>query len=96
MALTVGSYVWPGQAHAVAVAAVVALTAVNYAGIQKSARLPRAIVAVVLAVLAAVVRETAAPLSDAVRTAGADWLAPVVRVGSGRVGRRRARLPCSP
>ncbi len=55
MALTVGSYVWPSQAHAVAVAAVVALTAVNYAGIQKSAWLTRAIVAVVLAVLAAVV-----------------------------------------
>lgn len=55
VALTVGSYVRPGQAHAVAVAAVVALTAVNYAGVQKSARLPRVIVAVVLAVLAAVV-----------------------------------------
>ncbi|MEV0371565.1 APC family permease [Streptomyces sp. NPDC050636] len=54
MALTVGSYVWPGQAHTVAVAAVVALTAVNYAGVQKSAWLTRAIVAVVLAVLAAV------------------------------------------
>ncbi|ANZ13810.1 putative amino-acid or metabolite transport protein [Streptomyces noursei ATCC 11455] len=55
MALTVGSYVWPGQAHAVAVAAVVALTAVNYRGVQKSAWLTRVIVAVVLAVLAAVV-----------------------------------------
>ncbi|MCM2576842.1 APC family permease [Streptomyces meridianus] len=55
MALTVGSYVWPGQAHAVAVAAVVALTAVNYGGVQKSAWLTRWIVAVVLAVLAAVV-----------------------------------------
>ncbi|MGW2561159.1 APC family permease [Streptomyces sp. NPDC001514] len=55
MALTVGAYVWPGQAHAVAVAAVVALTAVNYGGVQKSAWLTRAIVAVVLAVLAAVV-----------------------------------------
>ncbi|MGV9901695.1 APC family permease [Streptomyces sp. NPDC003388] len=55
MALTVGAYVWPGQAHAVAVAAVVALTAVNYGGIQKSAWLTRVIVAVVLAVLAAVV-----------------------------------------
>ncbi|MFF8034442.1 MULTISPECIES: APC family permease [unclassified Streptomyces] len=55
MALTVGSYVWPGQAHAVAVAAVVALTAVNYTGVQKSALLTRVIVAVVLAVLAAVV-----------------------------------------
>ncbi|MBM9504300.1 APC family permease [Actinacidiphila acididurans] len=55
MALTVGSYVWPGQQHAVAVAAVVALTAVNYTGVQKAAWLTRAIVAVVLAVLVAVV-----------------------------------------
>ncbi|MCQ4083923.1 APC family permease [Streptomyces sp. RB6PN25] len=55
MALTVGSYVWPGQAHAVAVAAVVGLVAVNYAGVQKAAWLNRVIVAVVLAVLAAVV-----------------------------------------
>ncbi|WP_433889947.1 APC family permease [Streptomyces sp. CA-111067] len=55
MALTVGSYAWPGQQHAVAVVAVVALTAVNYAGVQKSAWLTRVIVAVVLAVLAAVV-----------------------------------------
>lgn len=55
MALTVGAYVWPGQAHAVAVAAVVALTAVNYGGVEKSAWLTRTIVAVVLAVLAAVV-----------------------------------------
>ncbi|MCV7290875.1 amino acid permease [Mycolicibacterium wolinskyi] len=55
MALTVGLYVWPDQAHAVAVAAVVALTVVNYAGVQKSALLTRIIVAVVLAVLAAVV-----------------------------------------
>ncbi|MGX1546096.1 APC family permease [Streptomyces adustus] len=55
MALTVGTYLWPEQAHAVAVAAVVALTAVNYGGVQKSAWLTRSIVAVVLAVLAAVV-----------------------------------------
>lgn len=54
MALTVGSYMWPGRAHAVAVAAVVALTAVNYAGVRRSAMLTRVIVAVVLAVLAAV------------------------------------------
>ncbi|MFD3530109.1 APC family permease [Streptomyces sp. NPDC058664] len=54
MALTVGTYLWPGHAHAVAVAAVVALTAVNYAGVQKSALLTRVIVALVLAVLAAV------------------------------------------
>ena len=55
MALTVGFYVWPQYAHAVAVAAVAVLTAVNYRGIQKSAVLTRVIVAVVLAVLAAVV-----------------------------------------
>ncbi|MFD3566386.1 APC family permease [Streptomyces sp. NPDC058667] len=54
MALTVGAYVWPGHAHTVAVAAVVALTAVNYGGVQKSALLTRVIVALVLAVLAAV------------------------------------------
>jgi APA family basic amino acid/polyamine antiporter len=55
MALTVGYYIWPDWAHAVAVAVAVALTAVNYAGIQKSALLTRIIVALVLAVLAAVV-----------------------------------------
>ncbi len=54
MALTVGTYAWPQHAHAVAVAAVIALTAVNYAGIQKSAWLTRVIVAVVLVGLAAV------------------------------------------
>ena len=55
MALTVGAYAWPAYANAVAVAAVVALTAVNYRGVQKSALLTRVIVAVGLAVLALVV-----------------------------------------
>lgn len=55
MALTVGAYVWPGREHAVAVSAVVVLTAVNYGGVRKSAALTRVIVAVVLGVLAAVV-----------------------------------------
>jgi basic amino acid/polyamine antiporter, APA family len=55
MALTVGLYAWPSQAHAVAVGAVVVLTAVNYVGVEKSALLARAIVAVVLGVLSAVV-----------------------------------------
>ncbi|MCC0096573.1 APC family permease [Streptomyces flavotricini] len=55
MALTVGAYVWPGHQRAVAVAAVVALTAAGYGGVQKSARIARVIVAAVLAVLAAVV-----------------------------------------
>ena len=58
IALTVGLYAWPDHAHAVAVAAVVALTAVNYVGIEKSALLTRLIVAAVLAVLALVVVAT--------------------------------------
>lgn len=55
MALTVGHYAWPAHAHAVAVGTVVALTAVNVFGVQKSALLTRVIVALVLAVLATVV-----------------------------------------
>ncbi len=55
MALTVGSYVWPAQAHLIAVSAVAVVTAVNCAGVQKSARLTRTIVVAVLVVLAAVV-----------------------------------------
>ena len=55
MALTVGIYAWPAYAHAVAVAAVVALTTINVVGVQKSALLTRVIVVVVLAVFAAVV-----------------------------------------
>ncbi|MET7771676.1 APC family permease [Nocardia sp. NPDC005366] len=55
MALTVGAYAWPEHTTAVAVAAVVALTGVNYRGIQKSALLTRVIVSIVLAVLAAAV-----------------------------------------
>ncbi|MFQ6329066.1 APC family permease [Nocardia sp. CWNU-33] len=68
MALTVGAYAWPEQAHAVAVAAVVALTAVNYRGIQKSALVTRVIVTIVLAVLAAVVVAAfTSPASDVAR-----------------------------
>ncbi|MGW7078339.1 APC family permease [Streptomyces sp. NPDC054866] len=55
MALTAGAYAWPGHERPVAIAAVVALTAVNYVGIQKTAWLTRTVVALVLAVLAAVV-----------------------------------------
>lgn len=55
MALTVGTYAWPSHAHEVGVAAVIAMTVVNYFGVKKSAWVTRLIVAVVLAVLAAVV-----------------------------------------
>lgn len=52
MALTVGAYAWPAWQRPIAVGAVVALTAVNYQGIQKTAWLTRVIVVVVLAALA--------------------------------------------
>jgi APA family basic amino acid/polyamine antiporter len=55
MALTFGAYAAPDAARPLAIGAVVALTAVNLAGIQKTAVLTRAIVAVVLGALATVV-----------------------------------------
>ncbi|GAA3013317.1 APC family permease [Streptomyces fulvorobeus] len=70
MALTVGAYTWPERAHAVAVAAVVALTALNCTGVRKAAWLTRTIVAFVLAVLAAVV--TALLTSGTARAARLD------------------------
>ena len=55
MALTFGSYAWPSLARPLAVAAVVAVVAVNHLGVEKTARATRVIVAVVLAALALVV-----------------------------------------
>ncbi|MDQ1690674.1 MAG: basic amino acid/polyamine antiporter, family, partial [Pseudonocardiales bacterium] len=55
MALTFASYAAPGHVRLVGVAAVAALTAVNYLGVQKSAWLTRAIVLITLAALALVV-----------------------------------------
>ncbi|WP_431973022.1 APC family permease [Micromonospora haikouensis] len=54
MALTIGAYLWPGHARIVAVAAVAAVTAVNLRGIGKTATATKALVGVVLAVLALV------------------------------------------
>jgi len=68
MALTVGSYVWPDRAHVVAVAAVVAVTALTCAGVQRTAWATRVIVAIVLSVLAAVVAAClTGPAADAGR-----------------------------
>lgn len=55
MALTVGAYLWPEAMRPVAVAVVVAVTALNYRGVHKSALATRAIVGIVLLVLAVVV-----------------------------------------
>jgi APA family basic amino acid/polyamine antiporter len=52
IALTVGAYAAPSFARAIAVAAVVALTAVNYQGVRKTALLTRVLVAIVLTALA--------------------------------------------
>jgi APA family basic amino acid/polyamine antiporter len=63
--LIVGFYAWPAQAHAIAVVAVLALTTLNYTGIQKSAFAIRIIVAVVLTALATVaVVALTAPSTD--------------------------------
>lgn len=84
MALTVGAYVWPGQQHAVAVAAVVALTAASYGGVQKSARIARLIVAAVLAVLAlVVVVSLSSDAAAAGRLGGSDWGAVGLLQGAG-------------
>ena len=55
MAMTFASYAAPSYARPLAAGAVLALTAVNYAGIKKTAWLTRVIVAAVLAALALVV-----------------------------------------
>jgi basic amino acid/polyamine antiporter, APA family len=55
MALTFGAYAAPSMARPLAIAAVVAVTAVNLAGVSKTVRATAAILAVVLASLATVV-----------------------------------------
>lgn len=55
MAMTFGTYAAPDIARPLAVAAVVALTAVNYRGVTKTARLARVIVMLVLCALATIV-----------------------------------------
>jgi APA family basic amino acid/polyamine antiporter len=78
MAFTFGAYVDPSLSRPLAVGAVVALTAVNLAGIQKTAALTRAIIAAVLATLAVVIASgITAPLSgpdgaNALVTGGVD------------------------
>jgi APA family basic amino acid/polyamine antiporter len=59
IALTVGAYVAPSWQRPIGVAAVVALTVVNYHGVSKTVAVTRVIVAVVLAALALVIVGTA-------------------------------------
>jgi basic amino acid/polyamine antiporter, APA family len=55
MALTFGAYVAPQFARALGIAAAVAMTVVNYRGIEKTARVTRVLVALVAATLVGVV-----------------------------------------
>ena len=55
MALTFGSYADPDLARPLGIGAVVALTTVNYLGVEKTALVTRVIVAVVLAAMAVIV-----------------------------------------
>jgi APA family basic amino acid/polyamine antiporter len=55
IALTFGAYTWPAHPTAAALAAVAALTAVDYRGVAKTVALTKAIVAVVVLALAVVV-----------------------------------------
>jgi APA family basic amino acid/polyamine antiporter len=72
MALTFAAYVAPPSwQRPVAVAVVVALAAVNYRGVTRTAQLTRVVVAVVLAVLALAV--VACLLGDRAGAVGAGW-----------------------
>ncbi|CAM3846632.1 amino acid permease [Nocardiopsis rhodophaea] len=75
MALTFAAYALPGWERPLAVAAVVALTALNYRGVRTSAWITRLLLAAVLAVLAAVVvAATASGRADAAELSLAgDW-----------------------
>ncbi|WP_239396214.1 APC family permease [Frankia sp. CiP3] len=55
MALTVGAYAWPQHPRLVAAAAAALLSAVNYFGVTKTARLTRLLITLTLIVLALVV-----------------------------------------
>jgi APA family basic amino acid/polyamine antiporter len=55
MALTVGSYAWPGQPRLAATVTLVLTVALGTGGVQRGARVTRVLVAVVLTVLALVV-----------------------------------------
>ena len=55
MALTVGAYLWPERERVVAVAAVVAITAVNLGGLTRTVAITRVLLVVSIGALAAVV-----------------------------------------
>jgi basic amino acid/polyamine antiporter, APA family len=74
MALTFGAYVAPGLARVLGIAAVGAMTVVNYRGVEKTARVTRVLVALVVATLVGVV--VAALLGGVATVANLDAGAP--------------------
>lgn len=96
MALTVGLYIWPQQAHLVAAAAVLGLTVLSVFGVQRTATASKMLVAIVLTVLAVFVvtawlSSPAAPADAGLATAaptapaidGESWPARVLGVLGG-------------
>jgi basic amino acid/polyamine antiporter, APA family len=82
-ALAVGTYLWPDQARAVGVVAAVAVTAVNLAGVTKTARATRWLLAAVLAVLGtAVVAALAGDRPDPQPLAVVDAVGPLDVLGA--------------
>jgi basic amino acid/polyamine antiporter, APA family len=79
MALTFGAYLSADLARPIAIGAVVAMAAVNYRGVEKTVRLTRIIVALVLAALAVVV--AAALLGGTASTANLDLALPTGAYG---------------
>jgi len=55
MAFTIGVYLWPERARALAVVAVIILVAINYAGIERTAAATRVLLGITLACLAVTV-----------------------------------------
>lgn len=80
MALTVGAYAFPAYGRFIGIGAVLAVTAVNYAGVRQTAGVIKAIVALVLAALAVVV---GASLLGG--TASTDHLPPLTSGGMGGI-----------
>ncbi|MGX1597524.1 APC family permease [Dietzia maris] len=90
MALTAGLYLWPGHAGLVAAAAVLALTILSVLGVQRTAAASKALVGIVLAVLAVFVAmawvtgpTSAGPVASPPAVDGEAWPARVLGVLGG-------------
>ncbi|MDV6300535.1 APC family permease [Dietzia maris] len=90
MALTAGLYLWPGHAGLVAAAAVLALTILSVLGVQRTAAASKALVGIVLAVLAVFVAmawvtgpASAGPVASPPAVDGEAWPARVLGVLGG-------------